>query len=622
MRNYINKPIPHNCLISEMYSMGMLRDTVVNLSDTQFSDEQLKVLSHGPKFVTSQYTRPNLAIIKRDLQKLKYRIRKLYRSWSHNQYRPSFNQQKTVYRLYRSIQHKGMIDITLSGNTSLEQTLSQLDAHVNSLFHKHGKRPGPMSHTSTVLSEIMILKNKNRLVFKRADKGGALVIMTAEQYHSKVLNHLQDKTTYYHLGSTDPTYRMSENIAHFLQRLEREGSIDSNTLSLLTPVANKTRTGLFYILPKIHKPDIPGRPIVSSCNSHTERLSAFVDEALKPLRKLIKSHVRDTQDFLEKIQNVKIKEKSLLVTLDVSALYTNIEARRGIEAIRSFVTKHNRIYTGPPIQALIDSIHMILSTNYFMFDNQFYLQISGTAMGTRFAPSYADIYMAEVEEHYISTQEYQPSLFLRFLDDIFLIWHHGNESLQLFINGLNNIHTRLRFTASISPTNIAFLDLNVYTENGKLKSDLYVKPTDVHNILPFNSHHNPDTKWGIIKAQSIRYLRIISDPNILLLRLYNMYLLFCAKGYPQRKTLTLIAETYKQSMQIQSKRKKREFTQGQALMITPYHPSIKPTFKHLFETVLKPHFNTHMQLHKVEVSTVFSRDKNLGDHLIQTRDVG
>ena len=620
IRNYINKPIQPASLISDLYSMNLLRDTVVNLTDIQLSIEQLKVLSYGPKFITSQHTGPNSVRLSRDLQKFKCRIKRLYQAWSYNQERPNCKLQSTVQRLYRSTQHGGLEREFHSGSPSLELTMSQLHLHIDSLLYQHNQRQVPVSHTHKVLNEIKTLKKQHRLIFKRADKGGALVIMTAKQYTGKVLKHLQDNTTYHHLGATDPTSRMCASITNFLQRLAREGLIDTNTLSLLTPVANNTRSGLFYILPKIHKPDVPGRPIVSSCGSHTERMSAFVDDALKPLRKHIKSHVRDTQDFLQKISNVIIKEKSLLVTLDVSALYTNIEEPHGIEAVRSFVNKHKAIYKGPHISALADIIHMILSTNYFMFDDQYYLQISGTAMGTRFAPSYADIYMAEVEEHYIMTQEYKPSLFLRYLDDIFLIWEHGDKLLNAFISGLNRIHTRLKFTATISTTNVAFLDLDVYIEGEKLKTDLYVKPTDVHNILPFFSQHSPTTKWGIIKAQSIRYLRIISDPNLLILRLYNLYLLFCAKGYPQRKTLSTIVNTYRTYSCKISKHKKRNLTQGNALMITPFHPSIKPTFKHLYETVLKPHFNKHMQLHKTQVTTVFSRDKNLGDHLIRTRD--
>ena len=70
-----------------------------------------------------------------------------------------------------------------------------------------------------------------------------------------------------------------------------------------------------------------------------------------------------------------------------------------------------------------------------------YQQIAGTAMGTRMAPQFANLYMAQFEEKYV--YPYKPDLekhWFRFIDDIFLLWHHGEEELEKFLRHLNTCH--------------------------------------------------------------------------------------------------------------------------------------------------------------------------------------
>ena len=95
------------------------------------------------------------------------------------------------------------------------------------------------------------------------------------------------------------------------------GTIDKETMAVLLP--NKLRMPWFYILPKIHKPENPGRPMVSSCRSPTKGISQFVDFHLGPLVRKIPSYMSDTTDFLLKLQNNgSVPPDTLLVTLDVN----------------------------------------------------------------------------------------------------------------------------------------------------------------------------------------------------------------------------------------------------------------------------------------------------------------
>ena len=79
-----------------------------------------------------------------------------------------------------------------------------------------------------------------------------------------------------------------------------------------------------YLLPKIHKilDNAHGRPVISNCGTPTERASEFLDHHLQPFMKPRVSYIKDTNDFLSKLQHLgKIPENLLLDRADVVGLY-------------------------------------------------------------------------------------------------------------------------------------------------------------------------------------------------------------------------------------------------------------------------------------------------------------
>ena len=144
-------------------------------------------------------------------------------------------------------------------------------------------------------------------------------------------------------------------------------------------------TPKFYTRPKIHKTGNPRRPVVSSVNCHTNTISQYVDFHLQPIIKNIPSYVRDTTNFLQKLDKVKNHPNDcFLVTLDVKSLYTKIPNNQGIKAVREAY-----------------DYSLILTLNNFFFNFINYLQIMGCAMGTICSPAYANIFMAQFEKQHI-----------------------------------------------------------------------------------------------------------------------------------------------------------------------------------------------------------------------------
>lgn len=122
-----------------------------------------------------------------------------------------------------------------------------------------------------------------------------------------------------------------------------------------------------------------------------------MDYHLRPLVERIPSYIKDTTHFLNKLKTLtSLPTNVLLITLDVKSLYTNIPHEEGIIACTTALQTRNIEY--PPTEDLVSLISYILKRNNFVFGDKHYLQIHGTAMGTRMAPCYANLFMADLEQ--------------------------------------------------------------------------------------------------------------------------------------------------------------------------------------------------------------------------------
>ena len=176
---------------------------------------------------------------------------------------------------------------------------------------------------------------------------------------------------------------------------------------------SKIRIAQFYILPKIHKDSkkTSRRPIVSGNGCPTKRISQFIDFFLQPCVKNIRSYIKDTTDFLQMLQNLgQLLPDCLLITLDVASLYTNIPNIEGCQATRLSLDSA-RSQTDRPLNIyLLQLLDKALKCNNFDFNVKHYLQVVGTAMGTKVAPAYANTFMGWYEDTYIHLPSTTPSM--------------------------------------------------------------------------------------------------------------------------------------------------------------------------------------------------------------------
>lgn len=99
-------------------------------------------------------------------------------------------------------------------------------------------------------------------------------------------------------------------------------------------------------------------------------------------------------------------------------------------------------------------------------------------MGTRIGPNYANIFMGQLEDKFLLTRTLKPFYYKRYIDDVFLIWYHGEQELLSFISDFNNAHSSISFSHTYSASTFNFLDVSVSLLNDKLSTALYKKPID------------------------------------------------------------------------------------------------------------------------------------------------
>ena len=174
----------------------------------------------------------------------------------------------------------------------------------------------------------------------------------------------------------------------------------------------------------------------------------------------------------------------------------------------------------------------VLKKNNFQFNGNNYLQVGGTAIGTKAAPGFAIVYMGMFEDEYVYTYPQQPKIYLRYIDDIFMLWQHGEEDLDKFVKHLNNCVETIKFTHEISLTKVAFLDVTVKLNKGKVETDLYCKPTDSHNYLLYSSAHPQKCKDSIPYSQYVRIRRLCSNLDDFDIHVLTFAAHLQRRGYP------------------------------------------------------------------------------------------
>ena len=191
----------------------------------------------------------------------------------------------------------------------------------------------------------------------------------------------------------------------------------------------------------------------------------------------------------------------------------------------------------------------------------------------------------------------------------------------MFINYLNTVHSTIKFTKEISPTEIPFLGLIIYIRESRLYTRLHTKTTERYTYLNFGSEHPMSLKKSKPYSQFIRLKRIHTEPQHLLEAQIHMYLFFLSRGYCHDTILKTWKQTNKVSReQWLSPIEASHDTKTLLMFITTYSRA-NPNFKEL----ISKHWSylgrssATRELGKQDFMITYRKTPSLKDMLVRAR---
>ena len=195
-------------------------------------------------------------------------------------------------------------------------------------------------------------------------------------------------------------------------------------------------------------------------------------------------------------------------------------------------------------------------------------------MGTRLAPSFANIFMYHFEEKHVYPYPFKPTVWLRYIDDIFMIWDHGADELNKFVQHLNTSNENIKFTSEISDKELDFLDVKIKIASNVLVTDLYIKPTDRNTYLPYDSAHPKHCMRGLPYGQFLRIRRICSREEDFARHAAKKAALLLQHGYPKELLLDAMIKAHTKERISLLQKEKIESPLGETdniFLTTTYH---------------------------------------------------
>ena len=300
------------------------------------------------------------------------------------------------------------------------------------------------------------------------------------------------------------------------------------------------------------------------------------------------SYTKDTVHFLNKLPK-SINENEILATFDVVSLYSNITHELGLRALSFWLEKCPQDTGKFSKKFILEATALVLKNNYFEFQEKNYLQIMGTAMGTKMAPAYANLVLGYLEvklkekiqeKTNIETANNIMNQYIRYLDDIFIIWNKMNGDINVFRIWLSELDPQLNFTLDQNGSTVTFLDVKVYTVDSKISTDIFYKKTDSRQYLDYKSCHPRHIKNNIPYNLARRICTIVSDDQRLKIRLSELksYLKKC--NYPE----SVIMNGIEKAMQIpkeklRAEKEKDNSTIEKIPFISTFNPNIENNFQ-------------------------------------------
>ena len=364
------------------------------------------------------------------------------------------------------------------------------------------------SPPKALVKALNCLKKRDNIVVTKPDKGSGIVDMDKCEY-IRLLSaaSIDDATEFSRVDDKRPNLR-GRPPKHYHPLLQKEKDVHSILHRILPEdVANSlssksSRLAHLYGLPKTHKAKLSMRPILSGTGTYNFNLAKWLEEKLKPIS-VNEYTITDAFEFAEEICSIPMNEEDILVSYDVTALFTNVPLSETINILvdKAFTNDwFNETYDlNLEKEELAQLLKVAITNQLFQLDGQLYEQTDGVAMGSPLGPLMANVFMCHLEDK-LARDGMIPSLYKRYVDDT-LARMPNNVAAAEFLTTLNGLHPSLKFTMELPSDNmIPFIGIEIIKKGTELETRVYRKPTNTSLLLHFQSHVDKRYKTGLLKT--------------------------------------------------------------------------------------------------------------------------
>jgi hypothetical protein len=199
---------------------------------------------------------------------------------------------------------------------------------------------------------------------------------------------------------------------------------------------------------------------------------------LSPLVGHSPSHIRNSEDFSQKLNTVHLQKSDILVSFNMVSLFTKVLLEDTLQLLQ------------------------VLTTMYFLYNSAFYNHTDSIAMGSPLTPVIANYYMEHFKQLAIIMVSRKPTHWYRYMDNTFVVWCHREEDLHDFLSHLNNIHPNIKFMMDVEQNqSLPFLNVLVSRRpDSSLGHRVYRKPMHTDLYLHAKSAHHPAQKKGVLTS--------------------------------------------------------------------------------------------------------------------------
>ncbi len=379
------------------------------------------------------------------------------------------------------------------------------------------------------------LRDDKSIHIMKPDKGNGVVIVNRKDYTDKMDQILKDATKFEKLTS-DPfkeTLKREKQVRKTLLDLKKQNVIDDFTYERLAPTGSKP--GILYGLPKVHKTNLPFRPILSAVGTHSYDLSKYLLSILSPLL-TSRFLLSDTFSFLDELHNSNLdSDNVVMASFDINSLFTNIPLDETIDIIINKAFSNAPSFHNFALTDLKKLLDIAVKDSHFIFNNAYYKQNDGIAMGSPLGPFFANVFLDFHERSWLSNcpQEFKPLFYRRYIDDCFVVFR-SETHIPLFLNYLNSQHPNISFTSETETDGkLPFLDILIERSSDGFSTSIYRKPTFTGLFTNFDSFIPFSFKRGLIYTLLDRYFKICSSYHHFHAEVTKLKGFLLNNGYPE-----------------------------------------------------------------------------------------